>query len=318
MMAVWLKEAGAMRARTGTGVRFALLTLTCVCLAFASTLAGCAAPPWVLPPAPGELEPAEEPTVVPEPPAEPATPTPVEPTPLPETPGVPEPTDAEVRSWYYTPDTAHRVPVVPDAALRLLGTYGGRYTGPDAGLVYLTFDQGYENGNTPAILDALARNGVKATFFVTGSYIRANPELVRRMTTEGHVVGNHTMSHPSLPELVDDRAAFQAELAETAGLYRATTGTDIARVMRPPMGEYSARSLWLTQQLGYESVFWGFAHRDWIVDEQPPVEVTVDRILKGSHPGAIYLLHGVSSSDTQALDAAIEGLRGQGYGFGTL
>ena len=107
-------------------------------------------------------------------------------------------------------------------------------------------------------------------------------------------------------------------MAETARLYREVTGREMAHVMRPPMGEYSARSLWLTRQLGYESVFWGFAHRDWIVDEQPPVDVTVRRILDGSHPGAIYLLHGVSSSDTQALDAAIAGLRAQGYGFGTL
>jgi peptidoglycan-N-acetylmuramic acid deacetylase len=84
------------------------------------------------------------------------------------------------------------------------------------------------------------------------------------------------------------------------------------------MGQYSARSLWLTQKLGYETVFWSFAHRDWVTDEQPSVELTTARILGGSHPGAIYLLHGVSSSDTQALGAVIEGLRAQGYGFGVL
>jgi len=244
----------------------------------------------------------------------PTMPAPIQPT----RPTLPEPTDATKRSWYYTPNSSHDVPAVPSDAEALLEKYGGRFTGPGKGLVYLTFDQGYENGNTPAILDALARNGVKATFFVTGSYVKSNPELVRRIAEEGHVVGNHTMSHPSLPGLVDDRAAFEAELAETARLYREVTGREMAHVMRPPMGEYSARSLWLTHELGYESVFWGFAHRDWIVDDQPPVDVTVQRILGGSHPGAIFLLHGVSSSDTQALDAAIEGLRAQGYGFGML
>ncbi|MBN2248532.1 MAG: polysaccharide deacetylase family protein [Coriobacteriia bacterium] len=290
-----------------------------VLLAFVSVIAvvtGCVWPPWSGPSAPGQLPPAEEPAIAPGPALEPVKPAPVEPTPP--VPGVPEPTDGTTRSWFYTADPAHRVPRIPDDAARLLSTYGGRYTGPDPGLVYLTIDQGYENGNTPAILDALARNGVKATFFVTGSYVRSNPDLVRRMAADGHVVGNHTMSHPSLPDLVDDRAMFEAELAETSALFRDVTGMEMARVMRPPMGEYSARSLWLTQQLGYESVFWGFAHRDWIVDDQPPVGVTIERILSGSHPGAIYLLHGVSSSDTQALDAVIAGLREQGYAFGTL
>lgn len=303
-----------MKARIPTAVRS--LSILWLCAWVIAAAVGCVASPWSAPPAPDPLQPAEEPTVAPGPPLEPVAPVPVEPSPS--VPQGPEPTDTATRSWYYTSNTAHRVPGVPDDAMRLLSVYNGRYTGPDARLVYLTFDQGYENGNTSAILDALARNGVEATFFVTGSYVKSNPDLVRRMATEGHVVGNHTMSHPSLPDLVDDRAAFTAELSQTAALFREVTGAEMAHVMRPPMGEYSARSLWLAKQLGYESVFWGFAHRDWIVDDQPPVDVTIDRILRGSHPGAIYLLHGVSSSDTQALDASIAGLREQGYGFGTL
>lgn len=303
-----------MAARSGTAVRATLLFLVCVCVTL--SMMGCVPPPWSSPGQPEPLEPAREPTVAPGPVIEPEAPAPIEPTPP--TPDTPEPTEGTTRSWYYTPNTSHSVPGVPADAARVLETYGGRYTGPDPGLVYLTFDQGYENGNTPTILDALARNDVRATFFVTGSYVKANPELVRRMASDGHVVGNHTMTHPSLPGLVDDREAFETELTETARLYRDVTGAEMAWVMRPPMGEYSARSLWLTQQLGYESIFWGFAHRDWVVDDQPPVDVTIQRILNGSHPGAIYLLHGVSSSDTQALDAAIAGLRRQGYGFGTL
>lgn len=231
---------------------------------------------------------------------------------------MPEPADGEQLAWYYTPNTSHAVVAVPSRASELLTAYDGIYTGPDPGAVYLTFDQGYENGNTPVILDALARGGVKATFFLTETYIRANPELVRRMADEGHVVGNHTATHPSLPSLVDDPDAFARELAATEAAYTEITGGAMSRVMRPPMGEYSARSMWRTQRLGYTSVFWGFAHRDWIVDDQPPVDVTVERILSGSHPGAVYLLHGVSSSDAQALDAAIEGLRAQGYRFGVL
>jgi peptidoglycan-N-acetylmuramic acid deacetylase len=121
-----------------------------------------------------------------------------------------------------------------------------------------------------------------------------------------------------MPSLAGDRPAFEAQLADTAAAFTELTGQQMAPIFRPPSGEYSPLSLWLTQSLGYESVFWSFAHRDWLVDDQPPVDVTLDRILTGSHPGAIYLLHGVSSSDTEALDAAIAGLRAQGYGFGVL
>jgi|GEM_PF-2353489 len=274
---------------------------------------------------PGPLEPLPEasrertepdpgPDGAPAPAPAPLKPTPVEPDP----PSTPEPDDDAVHGCYYTANAAHAVPAVPAEARRLLDAYGGRYIGTDAGVVYLTFDEGYENGHAPAFLDTLARAGVKATFFVTESYIRNNPALVRRMADEGHVVGNHTATHPSLPSLADDRNAFAEDLSLTEDAYEAATGRPMARVMRPPMGEYSARSLWLTQQLGYESVFWSFAHRDWLVDDQPPVDVTVKRLLDGSHPGAIHLLHALSASTTAALEEAIAGLRAQGYGFGTL
>jgi peptidoglycan-N-acetylmuramic acid deacetylase len=132
------------------------------------------------------------------------------------------------------------------------------------------------------------------------------------------VVGNHSATHPSMPSLSKDRAAFRAELTKTEDAFRKATGRRIAPIFRPPKGDYSPLSLWITKSLGYESIFWSFAHRDWVTDDQPPVDVTVARILDGSHPGAIFLLHGVSSSDTAALDEAIAGLRAQGYGFGTL
>jgi peptidoglycan-N-acetylmuramic acid deacetylase len=231
---------------------------------------------------------------------------------------VPAPADNTARGWWYIPNTTHTVPSVASGAVDLLATYGGRYIGPDPALVYLTIDQGYEIGNTPAILDALTRNDVHATFFVTESYVRNNPDLVRRMVAEGHVVGNHSATHPSMPTLADDPAAFASQFTRTEAAFTEVTGAQMASIFRPPAGEYSPLSLWMTQALGYESVFWSFAHRDWIVDDQPPVDVTIERILTGSHPGAIYLLHGVSSSDTLALDAAIAGLREQGYDFGVL
>ncbi len=269
------------------------------------------------------------PTVEPGPSVTP-TPTPLDPSPLPEPTPEPEPgpgpsptpdpapTDNKTRGWYFVPNTTHAVPSIAPGAASLLSAYNGVYVGPNRARVYLTFDEGYENGYTPAILDTLASNGVRATFFVTESYIRKNPALVRRMVAEGHVVANHSSTHPSMPDLTGDRAAFAREFSSTEAAYAEVTGRDMPNLFRPPMGEYSPLSLWMTESLGYKSVFWSFAHRDWLVDDQPPVDVTLERILTGSHPGAIYLLHAVSSSNTAALDDAIAGLRAQGYGFGVL
>ena len=217
------------------------------------------------------------------------------------------------------PNRTHDVPAVPADVKRLLREYGARYVG-DARreVVYLTFDAGYENGLTARILDALAAANAPATFFLTGAYIRDNRALVRRMVAEGIVVANHTFTHPSLPSLARDPAAFRAELISTEKAFQQATGEEMPPLLRPPSGEYSARTLCLTRRLGYTTVFWSFAHRDWVVDDQPPVAVTLERILAGSHNGAVFLLHAVSRSDTEALPEAIDGLRGQGYRFGVL
>ena len=228
------------------------------------------------------------------------------------------PADNAVRSWYYVPNDAHLVPQVPADVKRLLRAYRGLYVAkPGDKVVYLTFDEGYENGFTGRILDRLRAAGVTAAFFVTGDYVRENPELVRRMVAEGHVVANHTDRHPSLPSLAGDTAAFSRELTATEKAFRRATGGELARLLRPPMGEYSARSLRLSRKRGYTTVFWSFAHRDWLVDDQPPVSTTVRRVLAGSHDGAVYLLHAVSRSNTEALPAVVVGLREQGYRIGS-
>jgi peptidoglycan-N-acetylmuramic acid deacetylase len=221
-------------------------------------------------------------------------------------------------AWNFQRNKKHTVPGIPSEARRLAKQYGAMYVGPDPKLVYLTFDEGYENGNTPKILDALKRNDVRATFFVSGEFCREAPKLCRRMLAEGHVVGNHSNTHPSMPSVTSDPKRFEAQLSKTETSFTKATGQPIARLFRPPMGEYSARSLAMTEQLGYTSVFWSFAHVDYDEKNQPPVATTVSRVLAGSHPGAIFLLHGISTSDTGALDEIIKGLRAQGYEFGTL
>lgn len=230
------------------------------------------------------------------------------------------PEDNEKRGWYYTPaSAAGAVPRIPADVASMLESYGGLWRAEtSAKVVYLTLDEGYEAGYTAQILDVLSKEKVPAAFFVTRSYVEKNPDLVRRMAREGHVVANHSDTHPSMPALADDPARFEAEFARCADEYRAVTGEQMSRFFRPPMGEYSARTLCMTERLGYTSVMWSFAHRDWLTDDQPPVSVTIDRVVGGTHPGAILLVHAVSSSNTEALPEIIRRLRADGYRFGSL
>ncbi|MDY0088308.1 MAG: polysaccharide deacetylase family protein [Coriobacteriia bacterium] len=223
------------------------------------------------------------------------------------------------RSWYYVAAGAGRVPTVPTDVAAIVARSGALWRVPTTEkVVYLTFDQGYEAGFTARILDTLRAKGVHATFFLTGSYVRDEPDLVRRMAAEGHLAGNHTRTHPSLPTLAGDVAAFTEEYRSVERAYREVTGRTLARYGRPPRGEYSERTLCMVGTLGYTSVMWSFAHRDWLLDDQPPVDVAYKRIVDGAHPGAIMLLHSVSESNTLALPRVIDELRRRGYRFGTL
>ena len=168
-------------------------------------------------------------------------------------------------------------------------------------------------GTTARIVGILDRAHVKATFFVTGQYVRANPALSRRLAAHGEVVGNHTGTHADMVLKARDRSAFTAELRATERAYRAATGRPLARLFRPPFGRYSARVLQLAQELGYTTVFWSFAHGDYDDDAQPPAGVTLKRILDAGYPGALYLLHASSRSNVDALARAIT--RSQGTGL---
>lgn len=223
------------------------------------------------------------------------------------------------RSWYYNPNKTHNVPEVPNDAKTMLKKYSGYYVGDTSSkVIYLTFDEGYENGYTPKILDILKENDVKAAFFVTKPYITQQKDLIKRMVDEGHTVGNHSSTHPSMPSKASNPESFKKEFADTAKAFKDVTGKDMPMFFRPPMGEYSEKSLKMTQELGYKSIFWSFAHKDWETDNQPGANVSHDRVINGVHNGAIILLHAVSKSNTEALDLIIKDLKAQGYTFKTL
>ncbi len=207
-------------------------------------------------------------------------------------------------------------PDVPENIQTLLAANGGIYLDNTPRTLYLTFDEGYENGYTAKILDVLKENNVKAAFFVTGPYLEKETELVKRMFDEGHVVGNHTVRHPSLPSLKSTEAVAK-EITELADMCKEKYGQDM-HFFRPPRGEYSERTLKISQDLGYTNVFWSFAYKDWEVDNQRGTEYAYEQIKKGVHDGAVLLLHAVSKDNAEVLDRVIKDLKSEGYRFKSL
>ena len=187
----------------------------------------------------------------------------------------------------------------------------------DEKVLYLTFDAGYENGNTPAILDALKKHGAPAAFFVVGNFIEDEPELVKRMVEEGHIVGNHTMTHPDM-SAISTQQSFQEELAGVEKLFQDLTGEPMIKFYRPPRGVYSISNLAMADNLGYATFFWSLAYVDWNQEQQPSREEAFSKLLPRVHPGAIVLLHSTSSTNAEILDELLTKWEAMGYSFAPL
>lgn len=183
-------------------------------------------------------------------------------------------------------------------------------------VLYITFDAGYENGYTPAILDALKKHNAKATFFIVGNYISTSPDLVKRMIAEGHIVGNHSFNHPDMSQMNEEQ--FSKELGELEALYEQTTGEPMKKFYRPPQGKYSENNLAIAKKLGYKTFFWSLAYVDWNTDSQPSHEEAFDKLLKRVHPGAIVLLHSTSKTNGEILDELLTKWEDMGYTFKSL
>lgn len=223
----------------------------------------------------------------------------------------------ETGSWGLSFRQAGAAPV-GNAGVEQLKAYDAAYLG-DTGekKLYLTFDAGYENGCTPAILDALKKHNAPAAFFLVGNYLEKNADLVRRMVAEGHTVGNHTMHHYDMSKL-KDKAAFAKELQDLEALYREKTGQDLPKFYRPPQGIYSQENLKMAQELGYKTVFWSLAYVDWQNDAQPTAETAYDKLLPRTHNGAVVLLHATSKTNAEILDTLLTKWEEAGYRFAPL
>ncbi len=182
--------------------------------------------------------------------------------------------------------------------------------------LYLTFDNGYENGYTGRILDVLKEQQVPAIFFVTGHFVKEQPELVKRMVNEGHLVGNHSWSHPDMSQISNQRLKEELEKVQVA--VSGLTNQKEMHYLRPPRGIFNDRILAASKSLGYTSVFWSVAYRDWDPKAQKGWKYAYDNVMSQLHPGAVILLHSVSSDNTEALSRILTAAKEQGYEFKSL
>lgn len=209
-------------------------------------------------------------------------------------------------------------PPVANASQEYLRNFDALYVGDtNKKEIYITFDAGFENGNTERILDALKKHGVKATFFLVGNYFETQPKLVKRMAEEGHTIGNHTYSHPDMSK-IGDIQSFQTELQKNEALYRDVLGSEMPKLYRPPQGKFCEENLKMAQQLGYSTVFWSLAFVDWYTEDQPTPEQAFSKLLPRIHPGAVVLLHSTSSTNAEILDELLTKWEETGYSFGDL
>ena len=194
---------------------------------------------------------------------------------------------------------------------KLIDKYNGIAMGNNEDkFVYLTFDLGYEAGYTAKILDDLNQRNAKATFFITAHYLNSAPDLVKRMIDEGHIVGNHTVNHKSMPDISDDE--IKTELMTLNQALYDKFGYEM-KYMRPPKGEFSERTLSLTENLGFKTVMWSFAYVDWIEEKQPAREEALNKIISNLHNGEVMLLHATSKTNGEIMGDIVDNIRKEGY-----
>ncbi|MBQ3886999.1 MAG: polysaccharide deacetylase family protein [Clostridia bacterium] len=227
------------------------------------------------------------------------------------------PTAAESDNWGLNFKTADGIPTGNTSAAELK-KYGAFYLGDTSQKkIYLTFDAGYENGYTADILQTLKKHNVRAAFFLVGNYIQTSPDLVKQMVADGHIVGNHTMTHPDMGAIAEE-SAFREELEGLEKLYQEVTGEQLPKFYRPPQGKFSVENLKMAQKMGYKTVFWSLAYADWLNDQQPTREEAFDKLIPRIHNGAVVLLHSTSQTNAAILDELLTKWEDMGYTFAPL
>ena len=226
--------------------------------------------------------------------------------------------DTTPYNWYFKKNDSHEQPPL-DSCLEFIKKQDGYYLdeGCKEKVIYLTFDAGYENGNIARILDALERHDAPAAFFVLENLIKRNPELVKRMTAEGHLVCNHTARHPDM-SAITDKALFQKQLTALEKCMEEVIGSTVAPFYRPPQGRFTEQNLHFAKEMGYRTVFWSYAYADWDNARQPDPKWAMEQILAHTHPGMVILLHPTSKTNADIMDELLSAWEGEGYRFAPL
>ena len=223
-------------------------------------------------------------------------------------------------SWYIKRN-GNNQPII-QSEQKIIYEYDGyfidkkRSDADDVKVIYLTFDLGYENGNTEKILDTLKEEKVSAAFFILDNIVLKNTDLVTRMNEDGHLVCNHTKNHKNICNLSD--AEIEKNLRALEKIYEEKTGLTMAKYFRFPEGKYSINSLKCVQSLGYKTIFWSFAYDDWDNGRQPNAKNAIKKILDNTHNGAVMLFHPTSKTNAEIFPTLIKKWRAMGYTFGTL
>ncbi len=219
----------------------------------------------------------------------------------------------ELLAWGFRRGENHNQASLDIKSEEVIKNYDGiSMGGKDSNKVYLTFDCGYEAGYTEAILDALAENNVKATFFITAHYLNTASDIVKRMIEEGHIVGNHTVNHKCLPNISDEDIKDEVMKLHNA-LYE-KFGYEM-KYFRPPKGEFSARVIKIVKDLGYTTVMWSSAYDDWDTNKQGREEYGRKKIVDNMHNGCVLLLHATSEDNSKILSPVIKDIKNMGYEF---
>lgn len=219
----------------------------------------------------------------------------------------------ELLAWGFRRGENHSQATLDTKSENVIKAYDGiSMGGKDSNKVYLTFDCGYEAGYTEAILDALAKTDVKATFFITAHYLNTASDIVKRMIEEGHIVGNHTVNHKCLPNISDEE--IQEEVMKLHNAVYEKFGYEMT-YFRPPKGEFSERVIKIVKDLGYTTVMWSSAYDDWDTNKQGREEYGKKKIVDNIHNGCVLLLHATSEDNSKILLDVINDIKNMGYEF---
>ncbi|SFL25128.1 peptidoglycan-N-acetylmuramic acid deacetylase [Paenibacillus sp. 1_12] len=217
--------------------------------------------------------------------------------------------DRKDYSWYYMKQPKGKVPNFPNETNQYTDNMKALWVGTGK-KVYLTIDTGGPMGDTELLIKSLKDNNAKANFFIAGYNVKKDPDFVRRLVEDGHLVANHTMTHTDMNLQTDEQV--KKEIHDYEKLYKEVTGKEIQPYFRFPYGRYNMHLLSMVSDMGYTSVFWSTAMKDW-VPRANGAEDPYNDIMGNLHDGNIVLIHQGSPENIEALDRIIKGIRKAGY-----